>query len=108
MKVYIAYEGYHNIRHAQVYNVLGVYVDRGKAIERVEQNIGSLDGIDVEERGSTMFWIDNGMEIIDVGKVEEHEVIEEYSEPTQGVDFTKINPMDLAFTVEQLEALKKI
>jgi len=29
-------------------------------------------------------------------------------EPTQGIDLTQINPMDLAFTVEELEALKKI
>ena len=33
---------------------------------------------------------------------------EEEDTPVKGIDLTKINPMDLAFTPEQLEQLKKI
>ena len=78
MKVYIAYEGCHNIRHEPIYNILGVYVDRGKAIERVEQSIDSFDDVEVRENVSTMVWIKQWYgEIVDVGIVEEHEVIED-------------------------------
>ena len=35
-------------------------------------------------------------------------VVEERAEPVKGIDLTKINPMDLAFTPEQLEQLGKI
>ena len=76
IKVYIAYEG-HYIQESEYgfFDVLGVYSSKNEAIDRIQESIGSLEGIEVEEKGSTTFWIERGMEIVTVGKLEEHILI---------------------------------
>lgn len=76
MKVYIAYEGmYYNRHDRQDYIILGVYLSKNEAITRIQESIGPLEGIDVETTGNTTWWIERGMGIVIVGKLEEHILI---------------------------------
>lgn len=77
MKVYIAYEGYYNRHDRQDYIILGVYRSKDEAVTRIQKSIGSLEGIEVETRGDTTWWTERGMDIVTVGKLEEHELIED-------------------------------
>lgn len=76
MKVYIAYEGDLDRHDRQYYDIIGVYTNEADAYNAVQQTIIESDmEIKVETRGSTTWWVEYGVYIVNVGKVEEHILI---------------------------------
>jgi len=78
MKVYLAYSGDINKHGHQNYDLIGVYQDKDMAIQAIEQSMTDVDMayVEVETKPSgNMFWTEHGMDIVNVGKVEEHILI---------------------------------
>jgi hypothetical protein len=51
-----------------------VYTNKADAYNAVQQTI-TESGVEVETRGSTTWWVEYGMDVVNVGKVEEHILI---------------------------------
>ena len=83
MKVYIAYEGDLDRHGRQYYDIIGVYADEAGACNAVQQTI-TESGIDVSHNIvngiPTTWWIEHGMDIVNVGMVEEHILISDEME----------------------------
>jgi hypothetical protein len=80
MKVYIAYEGYLDRHDTQSYNIIGVYTNEADAYNAVQKTI-TESGVEVSNNIvngiPTTWWVEYGMDICNVGKLEEHELIED-------------------------------
>jgi len=74
VKVYIAYEGDLDRHDRQYYDIIGVYTNEADAYNAVQQTI-TEPGVEVETRGSTTWWVEYGMDVVNVGMVEEHILI---------------------------------
>ena len=94
MKELFVVIGFKNTKSNHSY-IVGVYDNKDTAIRASE--------IELKNRGGNYRFITTRSVLNELP-----ELIEEYEEPVQGINFTQINPMDLAFTVEELEGLKKI
>lgn len=81
MKVYIAYEGDLDRHDRQYYDIIGVYTNEADAYNAVQQTI-TASGVEVSKVPNnivdgipTTWWVEYGMDVVNVGKVEEHILI---------------------------------
>ena len=81
MKVYIAYEGYYNRHDPHSYDILGVSTNEADAYNAVQQTI-TASGVEVSKVPNnivdgipTTWWVEYGMDVVNVGKMEEHILI---------------------------------
>ncbi len=79
-KIYLAYEGYFDKLDQQDFILLGCYRNKEEAIARIEESIkehspSTLEDIEIEESGSSIYWTERGWEIFTAGKLEERELI---------------------------------